>query len=138
MILKYAESFPESEQSKIKIVKREYPPESHASQGRAERGVQTIQGLIRTKRPELEKSLDVILKPPSPLLAWLPQYVSWCYTHFQKASVDRRTPFERATLRTYDHPIGTFERESLDQECARWKDERPMGLCLLGRKESED
>ena len=59
-------------------------------------------------RAELEETLGQKLKPTMPLLSWVPQYAAWCYNRFQPTRDDRRTPFERATLKTYDHPVLPF------------------------------
>ncbi len=107
-VSKYAATFPDEEKEKIVIKRRESPTDSHASLGSGEVANQIVEGLWRTMRAELEETLGKKLKPTSALLSWVPQYAAWCYNRFQPTRDDRRTPCERATLKTYDHPVLPF------------------------------
>ncbi len=107
-VSQHAATFPESEREKIVIRRRESPIDSHASLGSGEGANQIVEGLWRTMRADLDDNLGKKLRPTSAILSWVPQYVTWCYNRNQPTRDDRQTPFERATLKTYDHPVLHF------------------------------
>ena len=67
---------------------------SSKSIGVSARGVQTIQGMVRTLRSAIEESLMVKLDPENALWTWLVEYAEWLA---KRAPVghDGRTPYER-------------------------------------------
>ena len=53
------------------------PPYSHQSNGVVERGVQSVEGMIRTLRSALEESIGVALEIGDAIWPWLVEYASY-------------------------------------------------------------
>ena len=132
-VSKYAATFPEEEKEKIVTKRRESPTDSHASLGSSEVANQIIEGIWRTLRADLEETLGQKLKPTTPLLSWVLQYAAWCYNRFQPTRDDRRTPFERATLKTLRSPRVAVRRTDLGAYGARRQGPGSVGVRLLDR-----
>ena len=70
------------------------PACSSKSNGVIERGVQTIQGMVRTLRSAIEEKWMVKLDPENALWTWLVEYAGWLVNRAEVGH-DGRTPYER-------------------------------------------
>ena len=70
------------------------PIHSSKSNGYIERGVQTIQGMLRTLRSALEARWGVQLDPEHALWTWVVEYAGWPVTR-GKVGHDGKTAYER-------------------------------------------
>ena len=70
------------------------PTYSSKSNGVIERGVQTVQGVIRTLRSALEGRWGVRLDPEHCVWTWLIEYASWIINRAEVGH-DGKTPYER-------------------------------------------
>ena len=64
------------------------------SNGRTERAVGTMEGLVRTLKSALEERIGVTLDPTDNMLKWLVEHASYVYNNFHVGR-DGRTPVER-------------------------------------------
>ena len=69
---------------------------SSLSNGVIERGVQTIQGMVRTLRSAIEEQWMVKLDPENALWTWLVEYAGWLVNR-SEVGHDGRTPYEWLT-----------------------------------------
>lgn len=67
---------------------------SSKSNGIIERGVQTVQGMMRTLRSALEERLGVEWNVEHAVWAWLVEYAGWLVNRAEVGK-DGRTPYER-------------------------------------------
>ena len=93
---------------KAHLIFRTNPVESHASLGCGQVAVQIVAGLVRSNKMQLETRLKCKLKPNQAIVQHLPSYVAWCYNRFVPTRADKRTPYERLTLKVYDHPVAQY------------------------------
>ena len=64
------------------------------SNGRTERAVGSMEGLIRTLKSALEERIGIKLEPTDNILKWLVEHASYLYNNFH-VGLDGRTPVER-------------------------------------------
>ena len=120
---------------------------SAESKGGVERSIQTIQGMVRTLKLDLEERLGTTLETTTPVLAWLVRHAGWLLTRYQRHGrlgatsfqVLRGVPYEGQLVRfgevvVYRYPFGLagdgHGRHKLDP---RWG----VGV-WLGRTESSN
>jgi hypothetical protein len=113
ILAKFTAKFDDDDRRKVQLTRRESPVESHQSLGAGERANQTVEGLWRATRTDLEESLNKKLKVTGSVLAWPPQCVAWCCNRYQPTKADKKTPYERLTLKTYDRPLATLGEKIL-------------------------
>ena len=70
------------------------PVFSSKSNGFIERGVQSVQGVVRTLRSALESRWGVRLSVDHGIWTWITEYAGWLLTRFQVGS-DGKTAYER-------------------------------------------
>ena len=95
------------------------PAHFSKSNGVIERGVQTIQGMVRTLRSAIEERWMVKLDPENALLSWLVEYAGWLVNRAEVGH-DGQTPYERLKGKTARLPGMEFG------EAVMWKS-RPQG-----------
>ena len=92
---------------------------SAESKGGVERSIQTIQGMVRTLKLDLEERLGTTLETTTPVLAWLARHAGWLLTRYQRHGrlgatsfqVLRGVPYEGQLVRfgevvVYRYPFG--------------------------------
>ena len=99
------------------------PAHSSKSNGVIERGVQTIQGMVRTLRSAIEERWMVKLDPENALWTWLVEYSGWLVNRAEVGH-DGRTPYERLKGKKARLPGMEFG------EAVMWK-RRPTGQVFL-------
>ena len=103
------------------------PAHSSKSNGVVERGVQTIQGMVRTLRSAIEERWMVKLDPENALWTWLVEYAGWLVNRAEVGH-DGRTPYERLKGKKARLPGMEFG------EAVMWEEEtsgRPTGQVVL-------
>ena len=70
------------------------PVHSSKSNGVIERGVQTVQGMVRTLRSALEEKWQVTLDVEHAVWTWLIEYAAWLVNRAEVGH-DGKTPYER-------------------------------------------
>jgi len=80
--------------------------ESQAN-GKAERGVQTIEGLVRSHKLELEEKIGAEVKVESPVFAWLVEHAADLHNKFH-VYADGKTSYEKVKGRKYKGEILEF------------------------------
>ena len=71
------------------------PVKSSKSNGVIERGVQTVQGMIRTLRSALENRWQTMLEVDHAIWCWLAEYAGWLVNRGEVGH-DGKTPYERS------------------------------------------
>ena len=79
------------------------------SNGRAERGVQSVEGMTRTMKLALEKRLGVSVPCNHPVMTWMVEHAAETLSRFQ-VSFDGRTAYERIKGKKYRGEIIEFGR----------------------------
>ena len=89
------------------VFTRVAPKRSHQSQGSVERGIQTLQGLLRTHISSLEYSAQIKVMIGQPVFLWLIRHCCWLHNRFGLGP-GGRSPFEDVFGRGYKGPLVLF------------------------------
>ncbi len=86
----------------------EHPtPYDHKSNGFIENAVRNLQGLMRTLKLELERSVGAVVPSEHPLLHWLAEHTAWQITTRIRGE-DGLTPFARIRGKIYAKRLARF------------------------------
>ena len=83
------------------------PKGEKASNGEAERAVQSIHGLARTLKEYVEIHARIKLDPRSPVIAWLIEHASNLHYIYNRGE-DGMTPFQRVKGKVWQVPLPAF------------------------------
>ncbi len=103
---------------------RETPKAAKTANGSVERCHQTIQGLWRTFRLNVEKRYGISLLTGHPLQRWLVRHASWIHDRFEVKRSDSKTPFQRHQGRDYTSQLVPIA------ETVLWREPGPHTLKL--------
>ena len=87
---------------------RSSPVNSKGSNGRAERALQAVQGLLRTLGAHLERKAGVTLSSDMDLTTWAARHAAWLISRFAPQTADKLTAYERQHQRAYHSPVLAF------------------------------
>jgi thiol-disulfide isomerase/thioredoxin len=83
------------------------PKGQSQSNGEIERAVESVQGLARTIKDDIEQKANIKLKPTSPLLAWLVEHAGNLYTILHKGK-DGHTAWHRLRGKPWRQALQRF------------------------------
>ena len=89
---------------------------SHQANGGVERWIQSVCGLARTLRADLEGNYGVSVQSGSVLVPWMIRHAGWLLSRYGQDG-ERRTPHQKVHKQAYQGEVVNFGETVLGKEC---------------------